>query len=284
MEVGFLRIWLSMVLAVVLAAGAAQSSWAQPAAPSFLDARQRLAKPDASAFPRLRFLTTTDFFPFNFLDGSGRLNGFHVDLARAVCRKLEMLDRCQIQALPFDELEAALERGDGEALIAGLAITRQSREKYLFSRPYLMFPARFVVRRGTTVPEPVSKTLAGERVGVLEGTAHEEMLRELFPQAQAIAYTENSKLLEDLSAEKLDAVFGDGMRLGFWLADEQSKGCCVFAGGPYLAPEYLGQGLAVAVRRSDPELAAAIDYALQAIDADGTFAELYLRYFPVGFY
>jgi len=104
MEVGFLRIWLSMVLAVVLSAGAALPALAQSAAPSFLDARQHLAKPDVSAFPRLRFLTTTDFFPFNFLDDGGRLNGFHVDLARVVCRKLEMLDRCQIQALPFAEL------------------------------------------------------------------------------------------------------------------------------------------------------------------------------------
>ena len=278
-----MRIWLSMVLAVILAVGA-QPSRAQSVAPSFWDARQRLAKPDATAFSRLRFLTTTDFFPFNFLDGSGRLNGFHVDLARAVCRKLEMLDRCQIQALPFDELEAALERGDGEALIAGLGITQESRERYLFSRPYLMFPARFVVRTGTPMPEPVAKAVAGKRVGVLEGTAHEEMLRELFPQAQAIAYADNSKLMDDLAAEKLDAVFGDGMRLGFWLADEQAKGCCAFAGGPYVAPEYLGRGLAIAVRRNDPALSAAIDYALQETVADGTFAELYLRYFPVGFY
>ena len=49
----------------------------------------------------LRFITTTDFPPFSFIDASGRLSGFHVDLARAICAALEITDRCQIHALPW---------------------------------------------------------------------------------------------------------------------------------------------------------------------------------------
>ena len=74
------------------------------------------------------------------------------------------------------------------------------------------------------------------------------------------------------------------MRLGFWLAGSDAANCCRFAGGPYLAPEYLGAGLSIATRADDPQLAAAFDSALQQISAKGIFAELYLRYFPVSFY
>jgi polar amino acid transport system substrate-binding protein len=74
------------------------------------------------------------------------------------------------------------------------------------------------------------------------------------------------------------------MRLAFWLAGSDSAGCCRFAGGPYLAPEYLGTGLAIAAAKEDPVLAQAFDYALHEISAKGTFAELYLRYFPVSFF
>ena len=91
-------------------------------------------------------------------------------------------------------------------------------------------------------------------------------------------------MLADLRANKIDAVFGDGMRLSFWLSGADGRACCKFAGGPYLAPVYLGQGLAVAVRPDDPELAQAFDYALREIGIKGVFAELYLRYFPVSFY
>jgi polar amino acid transport system substrate-binding protein len=74
------------------------------------------------------------------------------------------------------------------------------------------------------------------------------------------------------------------MRFGFWLAGSDAANCCRFAGGPYLAPEYLGTGLAIAAKADDAGLAAAFDAALQQITVKGIFAELYLRYFPVSFY
>ncbi len=94
--------------------------------PVLWDAKERLPKPDLSALPRLRFLTTTDFPPFNFLDGAGRLSGFHVDLARAICAELGIADKCQIQALPWGELDDALQKGEGEAIIAGIAATPEN--------------------------------------------------------------------------------------------------------------------------------------------------------------
>ena len=74
------------------------------------------------------------------------------------------------------------------------------------------------------------------------------------------------------------------MRLAFWLAGSDAGGCCRFAGGPYLSPDYFGSGLAIAARRGSTVLIQAFDYALQQIAVKGTFAELYLRYFPVSFF
>lgn len=268
--------------ALLLAAGGAARG--EPTIPNFWDARERLPEPDLDDLARLRFLTTIDFPPFNFLDAQGRLSGFHVDLARAICAELELGPRCQIQALPWDELEAALERGQGEALIAGTAITADARRRYAFSRAYLQFPARFIMRAGATAQEPLAAALAGRRVGVLDGSAHERLLRDFFTDVQPVVYDRSEWMLGDLKQNRIDAVFGDGMRLSFWLAGSASETCCSFAGGPYLAPGYLGHGLAIAVPRGRAELAAALDHALAEIHADGRFAELYLRYFPIGFF
>ena len=35
---------------------------------------------------QLRFLTSNDFPPFNYYDEEGNLSGFHIDLAKAICR------------------------------------------------------------------------------------------------------------------------------------------------------------------------------------------------------
>ena len=87
--------------------------------PILFDTRERIAKPDLAGIVRLRFLTTVDFPPFNFIDQTGKLAGFHVDLVREICRELALTDKCQIQAVTFPELEKALTDGNGEAVAAG---------------------------------------------------------------------------------------------------------------------------------------------------------------------
>lgn len=268
----------------MLAIGTLPSLAAEPAIPNFWDAKERLAKPDISDLPRIRFLTTVDFPPFNFIDSSGRLAGFHVDLVRAICRELDIVARCQVQALPWGELDGALTRKEGEAIVAGIAVSAESRTKYAFTRAYLQFPARFITPKTKSLTEPLFEKLRGEKIGVVAGSAHEKMLRDYFPDVTIVTFATQDAMLTDLKASKLAAAFGDGMRLGFWLAGSDSADCCRFSGGPYLSPEYLGSGLAIAVASDNAKLAAALDYALHEINAKGTFAELYLRYFPVSFY
>ncbi|MBZ9671155.1 transporter substrate-binding domain-containing protein [Mesorhizobium sp. B3-2-1] len=279
--------WRFQVLAAALIAALAWvpgARAAEPQVPVLWDAKERLPKPDLSALPRLRFLTTTDFPPFNFLDGAGKLSGFHIDMARAICAELGIVDKCQIQALPWAELQGALEKGEGEAIIAGIAATPQSRQTYAFSRAYLQFPARFIMPKNKALAEPIFDKLRSKRVGVISGSAHERMLRDYFSTVQVVPFDGPEALYGDLKAGKIDAAFGDGMRFAFWLGGSDAAGCCRFAGGPYLAPEYLGTGMAIATRADNPALAAALDYALQEISMKGTFAEFYLRYFPVSFF
>lgn len=257
---------------------------AQSNIPNLWDAKERLPRPDLSRLTRLRFLTTTDFPPFNFLDATGRLSGFHIDLARAICKELGLMDRCQIQALPWAELDGALERGDGEAIIAGLSASAENRDRYGFSRPYLIFPARFATLTSKKLQEPLYDKLQGLRVGVIAGSAHERMLRADFGDVKVVTYARQNWLNDDLKAGNIDATFGDGMRISFWLNGKDAAGCCAFSGGPYLSPAYLGGGLVIATRRNEDDLTAAFDYALQAISTRQEFGELYLRYFPVDFF
>ena len=255
-----------------------------PAIPNYWDEKERLPKPDLSTVARVRFLTTIDFPPFSFLDEEGRLTGFHVELARAICRELDIVARCQIQALPWAELDGAMGAGLGEALIAGTAINEETREAYAFTRPYLRFPARFVVPSAKPMAEPIHRSVTGRRIGVLSGSAHEAMLRSYFPTAKPVTYARSEWLFNDLRKGNLDGAFGDGMRLSFWLAGTSSENCCRFAGGPYIAPEFLGAGLSIGVRPENEVLVQAFDHALREIAVKGTFAELYLKYFPVSFY
>ncbi|MCU0790077.1 MAG: transporter substrate-binding domain-containing protein [Nitratireductor sp.] len=274
---------LAAFVAASLAAPICASAQSQ-AIPNFWPRGEVLSKPDISSLQRLRFLTTTDFPPFNFIDRNKRLTGFHVDLARAICEELGILAKCQIQALPWDELEAALERGDGEAIIAGIEINAKTREKYEFSRPYLHVPGRFAARREAALAEPMTLAVRGKTTGVVEGSQHARWFADAFKGAQTRTFPGKAELFTALKEGKVDIVFTDAVSLSFWLVSNDSADCCAFAGGPYVSEDYFGHGMAIAFAKGRGDLAAAADYALKEINEKGTFAELYLRYFPLSLY
>ena len=252
--------------------------------PNYFDSQERIPIGDLSKIDRLRFLTTVDFPPFSFLDQNGRLTGFHVDLARAICSSLKILERCQIQGLEWDKLAETIKNKNGEAIIAGLAISETSRSQYLFSRSYLELPARFVARADNTTDLKNLNTDETQIIGVLKGTAHEAMLKSWFPTTKRQLFTSQEDLLKALDQKKINMLFGDGLQLSFWLQSVEAKNCCKFVGGPYLSQDFLGEGLAIAVAKDRPELIKAINYGLATLARDGKFSELYLRYFPNSIY
>jgi polar amino acid transport system substrate-binding protein len=252
--------------------------------PILFDSRERLPKPDLSSLVRLRFLTSVDFPPFNFTDQSGKLAGFHVDLVREICDELEIADKCQIQALPFGDLQSALSASQGDAVIAGIAVTPDLRKQFAFSRPYMTLPARFVRNIKTPLPGPTAASLAGHSVGVVRGTAHEAMLAAFFPTIKAVPFDSREALLSAVKNSSVDAVFADGLQLSFWASSPASEKCCALFDGPYVSQQFLGEGMTIMLRQQDADLTAAINHALGTLSRNGRLQEIYLRYFPYGLY
>lgn len=278
---GFLIFLLSQVAVHAEPAAAQQGASSLPV---LFDARERLAKPDLSSLVRLRFLTSIDFPPFNFTDQNGRLAGFNVDLARAICDELEVASKCEIQALPFADLKEALAASQGDAVIAGLAVTSELRKQFTFSRPYLMLPARFVRNVKADIKGDTAAALSGLSVGVVKGTAHEAMLAAYFPAIKAVPFDSKEALLAALKDKKVDAVFADALQLSFWVSSQASARCCALFDGPYMSEQFLGEGMTIMLRQNDSVLTAALDHALAALSRNGRLQEIYLRYFPYGLY
>lgn len=249
------------------------------ALPNHVDPSAREAVGAPPAVPAIRFLTTADFPPFNYRDTSGELIGFNVDLARAICAEINVA--CTIQAWPWEQASSALADNQGDALIAGLAVTPANGELFDFSSVYLMLPGRFVTRvedaRGF---DPAN--LTGAVVAVRRGTSHAEFIRRYVPGAQLLEFDTEIEALAALSSGEAKAYFGDAMRASFWL--NANVGCCDFAGPPYFRPDLFGEGLAIAVASGGDAVREAIDTALIRLQTAGTMDELYLRWFPVSFY
>ncbi len=230
----------------------------------------------------IRFLTDSDYPPFNFLDEEGVLTGFNVDLARAIC--LEIGAACDVGVRPWEELIPALKRGEADGVIAAHAISPATLAEVDFTDSYFFMPGRFAGRREEPSTEITPDGLDERRVGVIQGTAHEAFVKAFFPYSVVQAFPSADLARDALVQGKTDYLFDDAVSLAFWLNGTNSRGCCEFKGGPFLEPRYFGEGIAIAVPKNDPEVRRLINEALKRVREDGRMEELVQRYFPYRLY
>ena len=227
----------------------------------------------------IRFLTDSDFPPFNYFDEDNTLTGFNVDVARAIC--LELDAACDIQVRPWAALLPALAKGEAEAVIASHSVTPNTLKVADFTDRYYFTPARFAGKRAMAKLDATPEGLEGMRIAVAKGTAHEAYLRAFFRDS-SIRVFETVELARDaLIVGAADLLFDDGISLAFWLNGTASRACCEFKGGPFAEPKYFGDGIGIAVKRDDAQLKAMINSALKRMRESGRYEELLLRYFPL---
>ena len=265
------------------AIGADAPTTAEPpaavAVPDFWDPRRRPERPDLSRLQSIRFLTDLDYPPFDYAGPDGNPTGFNVDLARLICDEIKVA--CTIQARPFGSLLEALNDNRGDAVIASIAPTAETRRLADFTDPYYRTPARFVARRDYPVGDVVPERLEGKKVAVVAGTAHEAYLKAMFTEAELRSYPTAEAAREALRQKEVDLLFDDGIALAFWLNGTDSAGCCAFRGGPFLEGRFFGEGIGIAVKRGNDLLRQTLNWALFQLWEKGSFTDLWLRYFPI---
>jgi polar amino acid transport system substrate-binding protein len=252
---------------------------APQAVPGFWDPRRRPERPDLSRISVIRFLTETDYPPFNFTGADGNPAGFNVDLARSLCEEIKVT--CTIQMRRFETLLDAISSNRGDAIIASMGVTAQLRTRLDFTDPYYRAPARFVSRRDGVLPEVRPEYLEGKKVGAVTGSAHEAYLKAMFTDAEFHSYPNDEALRLALRRGEVDFIFGDGISLAFWINGTDSADCCAFSGGPFVDSRYFGEGIGIAVRKGNDLLRQALNWALFRVWEKGRYTDLWLRYFSV---
>ncbi|WP_457487978.1 transporter substrate-binding domain-containing protein [Tardiphaga sp. P5_C10] len=274
--------WISLLSATVGFAQTSAPAASQPgpqAVPGFWDPRRRPDRPDLSRITVIRFLTETDYPPFNFTGPDGNPAGFNVDLARLLCEEIKVT--CTVQMRRFETLLDAISSNRGDAIIASMAVTPQIRARVDFTDPYYRAPARFVARKNAVLPEIRPEYLEGKKVGVIAGSTHEAYLKAMFTDAVLVPFPSDDALRQALKRSEVDFIFGDAISFAFWINGSDSADCCAFSGGPFIESRFFGEGIGIAVRKGNDTLRQALNWALFRVWEKGRYTDLWLRYFSV---
>ena len=214
--------------------------------------------------------------PLSFIDSAGEPHGFDIDVARALCAQLRA--QCELVPTEWDDLIPQVQTGALDAAVASLSITAARRAKVRFTRPYHAAPARFLARAGRFT-QADAEALKGQRVGVRRGTTFDDYLTSTYQdQFRLVRYGTTDEALVDLVLGRLDLMLGDQILLdqGF-LRQDQGRGFA-FVGEPPTNPDWLGEGVGVAVRPDALDLRARLDAAVIDLMQNGVMARLAHRW------
>lgn len=270
----------ALALSPLLTLGSAQAQ--DVVVPNFWDPKAQLERPEIPATRTIRFLVDDDFPPLHFPGLDGTPTGFSVEIARAACERLPLT--CTVQVRRFDTLLEALADRQGDVVAAAIPLNTDLRRRFEVTAPYFKIPARFAVKKDRNQPSPDLKALQGKMIGVVGGTAHEAFAKAFMASATLKPFPDLAAAQGALKAGEIDYLFADGLSLALWIGGEDAGNCCAFTGGPYLEPRYFGEGIGFITRTEDQNLRKALDFALQQLWKEGKYAELYLRFFPIGPY
>ncbi len=216
----------------------------------------------------LRIGTEGTYPPFTFHDASNQLVGFDVDLAREVGKRLGV--KVVFLEGKWDGLIAGVDAGRYDAVVNEVGITDARKAKYDFSEPYVVSKAALIVRgddtaikdfadlKGKTSAQTLTSNFAriAEKYGASPiGTDGFDQSIALVLQHRADATINDSLSFYDFRKHKPDAdvkivaLQGDADRSGILLP------------------------------KGSPDLVAAVNGALDAMQRDGTYAAISTKYF-----
>jgi polar amino acid transport system substrate-binding protein len=228
----------------------------------------------------VRVLVDDGFPPFHYRDDNNRLAGLNVEIANAVCSELRM--RCETRIVPFAELLPALARNEADVVISALRLGPQALSHGEPTRPFYRALGHFATTSGSAFTSADPQSLAGRRIGVRAGTAHEAWLKRYYTDSEIVPFSGDETAETALQKSNVDVVFDDAIKLIYWIKGEAARGCCKLLDGGFVDSAYFSQPLSFLVRRERPDnLREAIDWALDRLQTNGTFATIFRRYVPL---
>jgi polar amino acid transport system substrate-binding protein len=230
---------------------------------------------------KLKIGTEGAYPPFNNLTADGKLEGFDIDIANALCA--EMKAECEIVTQDWDGIIPALQAGKFDAIIASMSITAERKEKVDFSKKYYQTPPAIAVAKDSTIADASPESLKGKSLGVQASTTHFNFAEAKYGESDIKGFPSAQEYQLDMASGRVDGVMDDVMVLRGWLATEAGA-CCKILGTLTPDPVINGEGAGIAVRKGETALADKFNAAIDAIRASGEYKKIQDKYFDFDVY
>ncbi len=199
----------------------------------------------------ISFAMSGAYPPFNYVEVTGEVVGFDVDIAKEIARWMDL--EPVIVTTAWDTIIGGLQAKRYDAILGSMAITEERSKQVNFSDPYYVSGAQLLVQEGSGIES--SEDLDDARLAVVVGTTFEEEARQMPGVTDVVLYEAEEQTLQDLQLGRVDGVITDRL-IGLYMTEEMELDFKL--AGDLLYEETI----AVAIHKDHPELLQAINTAL----------------------
>ena len=230
-----------------------------------------LALGSAADAQALRIGTEGAYAPWNFLDDSGKVAGFEIELGNELCKRAGL--ECEWVVNEWDTIIPNLVAGNYDAIMAGMSITDERKQTIDFSEPYSPpDPSAFMMLSGTTID---FNNLKGLKIGVQGATIQADYVEANYKDGNTVLSFETAdQALADLNAGNVDVILADH---GYIAEVVAGSGGALKEDGPKIP---IGGGVGIGLRKADDELEGKFNAAIAEAKKDGSLDALITKWFP----
>jgi polar amino acid transport system substrate-binding protein len=207
----------------------------------------------------LRIAMSGQYPPFNFVNEQNQVVGFDPAIGTEIAKRMGL--EVEIITTAWDGIIAGLLASKYDAVVGSMSITAERDKVIDFVGPYYNTRRAIFTKTGSKITDVAQ--LADAKVGVTLGETHEQWARD---QGYDInTYKGLPELLLELDNGRVDAIVNDSIPVMLAMKAGQYDLAVVI--DP--AAEPIGAG--IAIREGNPDLAAAMQKALDDMMDDGTY-------------
>ena len=228
---------------------------------------------------KIKIGTEGAYPPFNSLTADGKLEGFDIDIANALCAQMKA--ECEFVVQDWDGIIPALQAGKFDAIVASMSITEERKKQVAFTNKYYTTPLAVVALKDSDLTSTEPAAMAGKTVGAQASTTQSIYAQDFYTPAGADVkqYPTQEEAVQDMLNGRLDAIISDKFVLTDWMKTA-SNDCCKLVGDVAGTETETG----IAVRLDDNALREKLNAAIDAIVADGTYKKIQSKYFDFDIY
>ena len=238
-------------------------------------ATPHLAGAQAPGWAKVRVGVEGNYPPFSRMGPDGKLSGFDIDMALAVCERIKA--ECTLVQQEWDGMIPALAARKFDMIVASMTITDERRKAVDFSDPYYDVPSRFVARAGA-FRDHTPADFKGKKIIVLRNSPRAKYLAERYKDSEVLQVNKETDIYLELVAGRGDVGFGSSVVSSeAFLKKPEGRGFAQV--GATVRLDGGAAGVGIAFRKGEDALREKVNAALRAIRADGTYKRMADRYF-----